>query len=636
MYRETKELYEFGPFRLNVEEHTLTRTDGPINDLLPEKAFLTLCVLVQKGGHLLTKQELLTEIWPDSFVEENNLDKCIHAIRQVLGEKPGENKYIETVRKHGYRFVAPVNSVGTPHESATSVLDSEFLTEWTPNSTGADNGRVIAPERSSWTPWSAVVVGIIFVVAAIASGYFLYPAKDVAAKKRMEFAVLPMNPIDPANRSNLYEIGIAESLIHQLSSTKGLIVRPMSAVRGYSDVEQDALAAGREQKVDYVLASNYQIADGKIRITSKLLNVATGQIAETYKSEKEVANIFAMQDAIAGDVGNKLARFFGVTVGPAANRGTDNQEAYGLYIQGTVLVGKRTQESSGKAIEYLEQAVRLDPNYALAYARLAHAYDTHVYTGGTKNGHEDYLKAKAAIEKALAIDPDLAEAHSYLGEMKINYDADLEGAEREHKLAVELNPNSSTAHCMYALLLSYLGRSDEAIAEIKTAIDLEPASAENHHTYAFILFLARRYDEAITEAQRLVETDSEYFFAYNVLRNCYQLKGDDDNAFEAFVHMNKPEDTDSLKVIYSRSGSRGISEHELEYWKAAEKTGNRNNNKLALHSIELGYYEEAFAYLEKAFVERRPSLVSLKVNPRYDPLRSDPRFDDLLKRIGFR
>ena len=301
-------------------------------------------------------------------------------------------------------------------------------------------------------------------------------------------------------------------------------------------------------------------------------------------------------------------------------------------------MGKRNKEGSRKAIEYLEQAVGLDPNYALAYARLGHAYNTLVYTGGTKNGPEDSLKGRAAIEKALAIDPNLAEAHSYLGEMKINYDADLAAAEREHKLAVTLNPNSSTAHRMYALLLSLVGRSDEAIAEIKTAIDLEPASAVNHHYYGHILFLARRYDEAITEEQRVVEQDPTASMSYNVLCNSYGFKGDDDKSFEAFVQKSiiggdGPEEIASLKAIYAKSGWRGISERQLEYWKAAEKRGNRNYNALALQSIELGQYEEACAYLEKALVERPASLITLKVNPFYDPLRSDPRFDELLKRM---
>jgi DNA-binding winged helix-turn-helix (wHTH) protein/tetratricopeptide (TPR) repeat protein len=577
MYREIKELYEFGPFRLDVEEHTLTRTDGPINDLLPEKAFQTLCFLVQKRGHLLTKQELLSEIWPDSFVEENNLDKCIHAIRQTLGEKPGDNKYIETVRKHGYRFVAEVNTLGAPRQHGASVLDSEFLTEWTPNSTLADNGRVIAPSNQSlWTSRSPIIfIGIFLVVAAIGSAYFLYPAKEAVAKNRTEFAVLPVNPIDPATRSDLYEIGIADSLIQTLNSVKGFVVRPLSATRKYTEIGQDPLAAGREQMVDYVLASNYQIADGKIRITSQLYNIQSGLVEGSFKVEQENSTIFVVQDAVAANIGRSLLKRLDREPDHSAKRFTTNEEAYRLYIQGKILAGKRNDGDERKAIEYFEQAVRLDPNFALAYAELASAHSRGFNDGGRK-ATEEYLKAKAAIEKALAIDDNLAEAHSYFGVIKSNYEWDFAGAEVEHKRAVELNPNSSTVHCLYAMLLGILGKTEESIAEMKTAIDLEPDSVANHHGYGWLLFQARRYDEAIAEEERVVEMDPTIIMANNVLANSYGFKGEDDKSFEAFVRMRTlrretPEEISSLKAVYARSGWRGIFERQLKEALADEK-----------------------------------------------------------------
>jgi DNA-binding winged helix-turn-helix (wHTH) protein/TolB-like protein/Tfp pilus assembly protein PilF len=633
MYRETKELYEFGSFRLDVTEHTLTLSDGSKNYTLPEKAFQTLCVLVQKRGHLLTKQELLAEVWPDSFVEENNLDKCIHAIRQVLGEKPGEQKYIETVRKHGYRFVADVNVVATHSDGGTSVLDSEFLTEWPLDCNVNDRGPASIRERTWWTRRTVILVAIFFLAAAIGSAYYLYPAKEAAAKDRTEFAVLPVNPIDPANRSDLYEIGIADSLIQGLSSVKGFVVRPLSSTRKYTEIGQDPIAAGREQKVDYVLESSYQISDGRIKVTSQLLNVANGEIEETYRSETELTSVFAAQEAIAGSIRSKLmARFAATSSGPLSTRGTISEDAYRLYIQATVLADKRNQESSRKAIEYLEQAVRLDPNYALAYARLANAHSTLAYTGGSDDEDEEYLKGKAAIERALALDDNLAEAHSYLGEIKNYYDADLAGAEREDKRGIELDPHSSVAHCVYAVLLGVHGRTDESIAEIETALDLEPASAVNHQTYGWLLFFARRYDEAITESKWTLEIDPEYRFAYNVLTNSYHLKGDDDHAFEWLLRMEEPDDRGPLKAIYTRSGWRGVRETQFEDLKADEKKGNPNYNQLAFHSIELGQNEQAFTYLEKGIAQPHHGMLTLRVNPRFDPLRSDPRFDDLLRK----
>ncbi len=505
MYKETQELYEFEKFRLDVREHTLTRSDGSKNYPLPEKAFQTLCVLVQRRGRLLTKQELLAEIWPDSFVEENNLDKCIHAIRQVLGEKPGEQKYIETVRKHGYRFVAQVHNVGTPLEGGTSVLDSEFLTESESNPTIIHPTPVLKPERAFSKLRSAIVAAVILLAVAIGSAYILYPAKKAAADDKTEFAVLPVNPIDPANRSDLYEIGMADSLIHGLNSVNGFVVRPLSATRKYSELGQDPIAAGLEQKVDYVLASSYQIADGRIKVTSQLLNVADGKIEETYKIENEITSIFAAQEAFAGSIRSKLmARFARSSVRSPSKRETSNEEAYNYYLQGMVFYDQR---NGRKAVEAFEHAITLDPNYALAWAGKAYAH--RVNSGSPRYSKTDSLEEShrsiEAANKALALNPELSEGYSALCENKYFYEYDFAGAERDCMRALELDPNSPVAHNIYSTYLAGRGRHDEAIDKMKTAIDLEPTSYFNQKMYANILYIARRYDEAVPQYKRLID-----------------------------------------------------------------------------------------------------------------------------------
>jgi len=482
---------------------------------------------------------------------------------------------------------------------------------------------------------AATAVGLL--AGTIVLIFYFYGAGNAAVAGQRSIAVLPLKAINSANRDEIYEMGIADSLIYKLGSMKGIIVRPLSATREYSDISQDPIAAGKEQQVDYVLASNYEIADGKIRVTSQLFDVATGKIDETVKSEKDAADDFTSQDLIAGEISNKLAALLGASAtGKQAKGGTDNEEAYRLYIQGTVLADKRNDVR--KAIEYFEQAVQLDPTFALAYAELANAH-IFAFNGNGRSATEGYIKAKAAIEKALAIAPDLAEAHSYLGVIKTNYEWDFAGAELEQKRAIELDPNSSDAHGAYARLLVILGRFDESIAEMKTAIELEPASAGNHHSFGWILFQSHRYDEAIAEEKRALEMDPTIMMSYNVLANSWGMKGDDDRSFEAFVQFQilsgaEPDEINSLKTTYARSGWRGISERRLEDEKQDEKKGNPNYANLAGISIELGQNEQALAYLEKAVDQNRFTLITLKVNPRYDPLRSDPRFDDLVRRVG--
>ncbi len=318
-----------------------------------------------------------------------------------------------------------------------------------------------------------------------------------------------------------------------------------------------------------------------------------------------------------------------------------NDEAYRLYLLGSALADKLTWADAGKAIEAFEQAIEIDPNYAPAYAGLANVHNALAFMGGGGNPTEEYLKAKTAAEKALATDDNIAEAHSYLGELKTNFEWDFAGAEREHKRAIELNPNSAAARRMYALLLGFLGRSDESIAEIKTAIDLEPASVPNHYIYERTLFYARRYDEAIAEGIRTLAMEPDFIMAYDPLIGSYRMKGDDDEAFEWFLRdwehrEDQPAEIEVWRTIYAESGWPGIYERQLENAKEAEKKGGSNPMHLARLYTKIGNFDQAFAYLEKAYDQRMMPMITLKANPSFDPLRSDPRFDDMLKSVGLK
>src|SRR6266481_4604966 len=348
-------------------------------------------------------------------------------------------------------------------------------------------------------------------------------------------AVLPAKAINSANRDEIYEIGIADSLILKLSSMKGFVVRPLSVMRKYADVGQEPLAAGREQKADYVLASNYQLEGGKIRITAQLLSVTSGQIEETYKSEKDAADVFAMQDAIASEVGNVLSARFGTTPsGRTANRGTTNEEAYRLYLQGMHILGKRTPADAKKAVEVLGESLRLDPKYAQAWAGVAQAHRSLGNFGGS-NKQEESQKSIEAINTALALDENLADAHTALCGYKMSDEWDFDGAERECKRAVELDPNSSQAHSVYSRYLNCRRRFDEGIAEIKTAIDLEPASLVNQRDYGVSLYYARRYADAVTQLKRVIAMDEKFDTAYNWLVVALEMQGKYPEAFEWFM-----------------------------------------------------------------------------------------------------
>jgi tetratricopeptide (TPR) repeat protein len=452
---------------------------------------------------------------------------------------------------------------------------------------------------------------------------------------RKSIAVLPIKPIDTANRDEIYEVGIADSLIIKLSSMKGLLVRPLSATRKYADLAQDPIAAGKEQQVDYVLASNYQLVGGKIRITSQLFHVANGQVEETYKSEKDAGDVFAMQDAVARELGDKLSvRLVVQSGGLAGRRGTTNEEAYRLYHQAMYLYDRRNPANAHKAVELLERAIQLDPAFARAWAGKAHVHRALANFSG--NTHEEYRKSMEAINRALELDNNLADAHSALCENKFFYERDFAGAELECKRAIELDPNSSLGHQVYSRNLMVQERFDESIAEIKTAIDLEPTSLFSQRNFGIAFYYARRYPEAVAQFKRVTEMDPTFEATYPWLINTLKLQGNEVEAFEWFMKWQGVQEADkdtlqAFKTAYQRAGWRGLG---LERVKRFDESKIRTYFMEACMAAQADNKNKALEYLETSYQRREWGMAFIRFEPALDVLRGDPRFDDLVRRVG--
>lgn len=677
MSLEAQHFYEFEDFQLDLVERVLRRNSTRVP--LTPKAFHLLKILVENHGHIVDKEKLISEIWADSFVEDGNLAVSATALRKALDDDASNPTFIETIPRRGYRFIAEVRLIesagatsGSIHPENTirfpgSVASSresqpphpkiqsnplrvvgvatapklevlrEDVEEITPAARLEEISRVpdnrIHPKRRPL--FVAFIVGV-FVIGIVGLAFYLVPRGGTPATGTRSIAVLPLKPINAASRDELYEMGIADALIIKLSSMKGFVVRPLSATRKYADVAQDPLAAGNEQLVDYVLDSNYQLADGKFRITTQLFNVETGQVEETYKSEKDAGNIFAMQDAIAGELGNILLAKFGTTSSDTTlSRGTNNEEAYRLYLRGKYLQEKRSLADSVKAIELLDEAVRLDPNYARAWAVKSFAHAIKTVSGRSVDLNVEYKKAIDAANTALELDENLSEAHGAVCEIKMTYEWDLSGAEKACKRATELDPKSTIVHQTYSRSLMTLGRFDEATAEAQAAIDLEPASLLNHRIYGCTLFMARRYDEAIAVFKRTIELDPNSGTAiYYWLVEALQMKGNDAETFEWFMKMETVAKTDdktlqAYRAAYQESGWHSVLSEIAERFDESDWTffgGVYTNAKL-------GRKDKAFEYLEKAYQRREWNLAYIRVEPRLDPLRDDPRFDDLVRRV---
>ncbi len=644
MTGEFKHSYLFKSFRLNVAERQLLRNNMPIS--LTPKAFDVLAFLVKQNGHLVEKDELLKQVWADSFVEEANIARIIHTLRKILGEDENGNKFIETVATKGYRFVAEVTEDREQTERREDKLEKpRAVEEDFPDTIDTDEsttGEVQIPSPEQITeikrPTRVVFFTVGFATAIsllllLSFNFWRSSGTNPATVKSI--AVLPLMPINSANRDEIYEVGIADSLIYRLSSMKGLIVRPLNATRKYADIGQDAIAAGKELQVDFVLGSNYQLADGTMRITAQLFNVATGQIEETYKSEKAAADLFAMQDAIASDLGNRLqARFTTASSGSTARGGTSNEDAYRLYLQGRLLTMQVNGPAQKKAIEYFEQAIELDPNYALAYARMAIAYQRLGMLNADEPGAKDN---KDIINKALELDPNLAEAYVARGQLHLAFEWDVPAAENDFLHAIELEPNNDYAHWLYALLLASRKQFDEALKEIETAQSIDPSAEQYMMHRGRILLYARRYDEAVLNFERMMDLDENNFS--NWMQYAYEMKGDETKAYEIFTKLQERWESkhrEEYPKIYETAGWQGVKRKSLEFAKVNIKEGSGNPFNVARECAMLGERDQAFEFLNKAVEERKWLIYNLNVEPAFDSLRNDPRFDDLVRRVGLK
>ena len=623
MSQPTQHLYEFGPFRLDARERLLQR-DGATIALTP-KAFDLLLALVERHGRLVEKEELLKLVWPDAFVEEANLTYNISFIRKALGDGENGLKFIETVPKRGYRFVVGVREI--EENGAEKVRQSK-----TAKTSASPRPRVLPSPR--WL--LAISIGSLALVLSL---YYSWNQRATAPAPIKEIAVLPLRPLQLGDRDEVLEMGAASMLITRLSSLRQLIVRPESAVNRYARPDQDPLAAGREQKVDAVLDSRYQRSGNKFRFTLRLLRVADGATLWADTLDQPAADLFALQDALSGQVTSALR----LTLSDAekalmAKRYTNSTEAWQHYVRGRHLVHMRNKPDTLKAITYFERAIKLDPNFALAYTQLGFAQASMSYLGQAPS-KEVMPKAKEAIERALKLDDQLAETHSALASYKAVYEWDFKSAEQEYQRALDLDPNSAKAHLDYGFYLTFMGRFEQAIREVRRAEELDPVDRFITVNVAQYLYFARRYDEAIEQSNRVIDLYPNWGNGYNFLVNSYREKKDEQKTFEAIVKQQEvfgagAEEITRVKADFAREGLKGIVRGELNDLLEQEKSGYIQPFQLARRYAYLGQKEEAFAWLQKMVEDRPFFVVLLKVEPEWDSLRDDPRFVALLRRVG--
>ncbi|CAN5383124.1 hypothetical protein BH10ACI1_BH10ACI1_17890 [soil metagenome] len=642
-------LYEFDKFRLDVDERILWRESEKLP--LSEKAFDTLCALVRHGNHLISKDELLNEIWAGAFVEENNLDKNISILRKTLGERAGKGKFIETVRGHGFRFVPEVRELSEPSASAgglnTAQLQIENLSNdalENKNQSEIEHLKSEIPKAQSPKTKNQKLTSLIAIALAILAGLSflgLYawrgnvnPAPDTPIKS---VAVLPFKSLVTDNRNESLELGMADALISKLSDGEEIIVRPLDSVRRSASTETDSLTVGRALQTEAVLDGSIQTAGERIRISARLLRTSDGKQLWAGQFDEKFTDIFAVQDSISRQVAAALKIRLG---GKDKKRQTENVEAYQLYMKGRFHLLKGIQTELETGVSYFEQAIAADPNYALAYAGLlADAYRGFV-VGGEKPSAEFMPKAKAAALRAIELDDTLAEAHTNLGHILFWYEWNWAEAEKQHRRALELDPNSADALQFYTHLLSCTGRHAEALATIKRAREIDPLNLRINALEGLFLLHAGKIDESIAALRKALELEPNYRLSNVFIARAYIEKGMYTEAAAAIRTARKASPESSETIAYgtyalAKSGNIAEARAALDELLKASSERYVPPYNIALIYNALGETETALNYLEKAFAEKDVRMVWLKVEPKWNNLRDAPRFIELIRRMNF-
>ena len=638
--------YEFGPFRLDADQGLLWR-DGNVVSLTP-KAIELLRVLVASDGRLLAKQELLERVWPESFVEEANLSHNIYKLREALGEKL-HDKYIETVPRRGYRFVAKVTEVldhgGEAIAAEVSRMHIVIEEEKSDELTDSRKGREFAPayrvsgsrRQSRW--WIPTICFLVAVV--LLGGYLIMRAgsRRMPAAPLKSMAVLPFMPISAEARDETLELGMADTLITRLSRLPQFTIRPIDTVRKFSEAQPDPVAVGNQLGVDAVLNGSIQRAGGDLRVTVRLTKVADGTILWADKFDGQFANIFAIQDQISERVAGVLSQQINDTQREQLlKRDTKDPAAYELYLRGRYLLNQTNDANLRKALSDFQQATEQDPHYALAYAGQADVYNQ-LGLWDFMAESEAFPKAKTAAQQALSLDESQSEAHAALAYVEFRYDWAYPAAETEYQRALALSPNSATVHYLYGEYLTARQRFEEATVQQQRAYDLDPLFLPNRMMIAVRFYFMRQYDQAITQLRQILEIDPEFVVAYDLLWASYRERGLYDESVAARLQSLKLQgysaaELEKLRKAYAAADIRGFWQQDNAQIEQRLQQHTSPLIFLAMNNAKLGNKDAAFMWLERALAARSGWVPELKADPVWDKLRDDPRFVALLRKAN--
>jgi len=651
-----KQIYRFEDFRLDVGNRLLLR--GVETVPIPPKVFDLLLILVERSGSVVEKEELMNLLWPDTIVEENNLTVSMSVLRKALGDGKAGVKFIETIPRRGYRFVATVEQASTP--STAKPTNQSFFIPTTDLSSieatasaqrpdiqlpspvhthpvNVQDGRIRPLTQSQKLLW--ILGGVMVMI--IAAGWALWRNDPVKLKNEeiRSLAVLPFKPLTVDAVDESLGLGLADALITRLSNTGKIVVRPTSAIIKYSKPDQDLMKATRELKVDALLDGRVQRVGDRIRITVQFLRASNGEAIWGDSFDEQFTNILAVQNIISEKVARALTLKLTEPERQLLNKKyTDNTQAFELYLKGRYFLNKRTPDESNKAVEFFRQAIALDPNFALAYVGIS---DSYVVLGtpqvmlGSQRTEQFWEEAKAAARKALELDPMLAEAHASLGAATAaSFNSNRAEAHRAFERAIQLNPNYPPVYVFYAVDLIGAARLGEALQYAIKARELDPVSVPANATYGMLLCRLRRPQEAIEQLKKTLELDPYNIRAHWGMGLVYEQLGRYDDAIAEHQLALQASNGGilalaSLGRAYALAGRRQEAQKVLQQLLEKERNGERHPYYLAALFIALGNQDKAFDVLESN--RGRYSLGLMQVDQFFDAVRQEPRYLALIK-----
>ncbi len=608
------ETYQILEWTVNPLTNTLNNPEKTVR--IEPKVMSVLSFLTQHAGQIISKDQIIGTVWEEKFISDEVLTVSIHELRKALGDDAKTPRFIKTVPKTGYQFIAPVIREEPPEsEDSLSVA--------------------LSKPQAARPQWGWAAVGLI-VLAALAMLVWQLAKRGSAPSaaamgKFQSLAVLPLENLSNDSEQEFFADGMTDSLITDLAKIASLRVISRTSVGQYKQTQKTIPEIARELNVDAIIEGTVLRAGDQVRITVQLIDAKSDQHIWAEKYERDVRDILRLQNDVTLAIAKQINARLNTSAQTEQVAQAFDPEVYDAYLKGRFFWHQRTRQSMEKAVKSFEQALAKNPNYAPAYAGLADVYSL---WGGNLLGVPDAEaseKARQLAQHALKLNPNLAEAHSALGAVKFQHDLDWAGAEESLQRAIALNPNFALAHQWYGELLSAMGRHDEAIAAMQRACALDPLEVSIQGDLAWVCYMAHRFDEALRETEKALHLDASVGWIRRMEADIYANKGSSEQALAAY------------KKFFIERGAGGKEFETItdlssfyRWWLVRIKKNSPNNLPLiaSLHGA-LGERDQAVQALEQA-ADLQIKMLWLNVSPDFDALRGDIRFQTLLHKIGLR